>query len=356
MTRGRRPDPDLEPSRQLLTQRAFRQRRAAHLAELEETVMKLERENASLKGIEYVEPDENQKRGKGHWKRIKRELEIGGNNDSKSESDSESPERNKQRNRQKSSSPCESCMRHDQERQNLVKAAAAVDSCLLNLSQSMRILRQTLEKQQVEKSKVTRRPSTATSTKYSPIAAPINHHHHQHHHVLPKGQPYDHLSSHNLDIPHSLPSISHSIQTPVNATKTPSSQYFSTESNERRVSNHSNSSHLGNNLRTTSPPQDSSSCCGGATQCVSSNGSIIQESESRPVNIPSSNRGQEERYSHHKSISAPIFKRPRIEIESATTNWQQQVNIPQLDESKCCLGLLECDSQGNIIIQQEASS
>lgn len=65
MARGRRPDNSLEPSRQLLTQRAFRQRRAAHLAELEAKVRKLERENASLKGVAYVEEVDDTKREKG---------------------------------------------------------------------------------------------------------------------------------------------------------------------------------------------------------------------------------------------------------------------------------------------------
>lgn len=64
MARGRRPDNSLEPSRQLLTQRAFRQRRAAHLAELEAKVRNLERENSALKGIAYVEEDEGSKGSK----------------------------------------------------------------------------------------------------------------------------------------------------------------------------------------------------------------------------------------------------------------------------------------------------
>ncbi|PWN98994.1 hypothetical protein FA09DRAFT_359605 [Tilletiopsis washingtonensis] len=49
MTRGRRPNLSLEPSRQLLTQRAFRERKAAHLRSLEEAVERLEAENAALR-------------------------------------------------------------------------------------------------------------------------------------------------------------------------------------------------------------------------------------------------------------------------------------------------------------------
>ncbi|PWN41915.1 hypothetical protein IE81DRAFT_153483 [Ceraceosorus guamensis] len=49
MARGRRPNLDLEPSRQLLTQRAFRERKAAHLRDLEEAVKKLRAENAALR-------------------------------------------------------------------------------------------------------------------------------------------------------------------------------------------------------------------------------------------------------------------------------------------------------------------
>ncbi|CAO1630191.1 unnamed protein product [Sympodiomycopsis kandeliae] len=44
MTRGRRPNLSVEPSRQLQTQRAFRQRKAAHLQELEETIQKQKQE------------------------------------------------------------------------------------------------------------------------------------------------------------------------------------------------------------------------------------------------------------------------------------------------------------------------
>lgn len=54
MGRGRRPDATLEPSRQLLTQRAFRQRRANHLAELEKRVKELERENIRLRSSSTV--------------------------------------------------------------------------------------------------------------------------------------------------------------------------------------------------------------------------------------------------------------------------------------------------------------
>lgn len=49
MTRGRRPDLTLEPSRQLQTQRAFRQRKAEHLRYLEETVKSQAEEIERLK-------------------------------------------------------------------------------------------------------------------------------------------------------------------------------------------------------------------------------------------------------------------------------------------------------------------
>lgn len=48
MARGRRPNLSLEPSRQLLTQRAFRERKAAHLKNLEESVKRLEMQNVAL--------------------------------------------------------------------------------------------------------------------------------------------------------------------------------------------------------------------------------------------------------------------------------------------------------------------
>lgn len=49
MTRGRRPNLTLEPSRQLQTQRAFRERKAAHLRDLEDTVQRQAEEIATLK-------------------------------------------------------------------------------------------------------------------------------------------------------------------------------------------------------------------------------------------------------------------------------------------------------------------
>lgn len=55
MTRGRRPDPTLQPSRQLQTARAFRERKAAHLRSLEERVKEQDAEILQLKaklGIE----------------------------------------------------------------------------------------------------------------------------------------------------------------------------------------------------------------------------------------------------------------------------------------------------------------
>lgn len=251
-----------------------------------------------------------------------------------------------------------------------MKAADAVDSCLSTLSHSMQILRQTLDKQQVERSKIIRRSSTATSFKHSPNAAPAQHQHqhHQHQSLLQKGQqPIDNLLSHSSSIPPLMPSVSHKSRTPVNSsTRTSSSQYLSPESNERTISTQSSSSHLGHTLHTESSSSLQSnsshnSCCGGATQCVSSSGSIVQEPEPRQVitTTPSSShsssiRKEEERFSHHKTISAPCFPRPRIEVQSANFDWQN-VNIPQLDESRCCLGLMECDSQGNIIIPQSTS-
>ncbi|PWN23780.1 hypothetical protein BCV69DRAFT_279697 [Microstroma glucosiphilum] len=49
MTRGRKPNLSLEPSRQLQTQRAFRERKAAHLVELEATVKRQAAELIDLK-------------------------------------------------------------------------------------------------------------------------------------------------------------------------------------------------------------------------------------------------------------------------------------------------------------------
>jgi len=55
MTRGRRKDTTLPPSRALMIQRAYRDRRAKYLAELEERCRKAERENERLrKELELV--------------------------------------------------------------------------------------------------------------------------------------------------------------------------------------------------------------------------------------------------------------------------------------------------------------
>lgn len=61
MTRGRRRDPTLEPTRQLQTSRAFRERRAAHLKALEEQVENQAEEIKRLKARlgEAVDGDED---------------------------------------------------------------------------------------------------------------------------------------------------------------------------------------------------------------------------------------------------------------------------------------------------------
>lgn len=115
MTRGRRPDAGLEPSRQLLTQRAFRQRRAAHLAEMEEKVLRLERENAALRGIEYADDASG---GSGGRKRIKAErgesidgiqVDVGPNPEVTQDFDNEEVY-------------CEMCALHDKDKQDLVRS------------------------------------------------------------------------------------------------------------------------------------------------------------------------------------------------------------------------------------------
>jgi len=49
MTRGRRKDTTLPPSRALIIQRAYRDRKAKHLADLEERCRKAEEENDRLR-------------------------------------------------------------------------------------------------------------------------------------------------------------------------------------------------------------------------------------------------------------------------------------------------------------------
>ncbi|CDS02053.1 uncharacterized protein SPSC_02732 [Sporisorium scitamineum] len=56
MGRGRRPNLALEPTRALQTQRAFRQRKADHLANLEESVKILTDENAKLRKLLHLDP------------------------------------------------------------------------------------------------------------------------------------------------------------------------------------------------------------------------------------------------------------------------------------------------------------
>jgi hypothetical protein len=68
MTRGRRPDPEAEPSRQLQTQRAFRKRRAERFLELQERIVALQEENDSLRAAkgEVVETKTNSNGTHGH--------------------------------------------------------------------------------------------------------------------------------------------------------------------------------------------------------------------------------------------------------------------------------------------------
>ncbi|KAN0063579.1 hypothetical protein ACQY0O_004027 [Thecaphora frezii] len=55
MGRGRRPNLSLEPTRSLQTQRAFRQRKAEHLANLEESVKRLTEENGRLRRLLHLD-------------------------------------------------------------------------------------------------------------------------------------------------------------------------------------------------------------------------------------------------------------------------------------------------------------
>nr|CDI51409.1 conserved hypothetical protein [Melanopsichium pennsylvanicum 4] len=56
MGRGRRPNLALEPTRALQTQRAFRQRKAQHLANLEDSINSLTQENAKLRKLLHLDP------------------------------------------------------------------------------------------------------------------------------------------------------------------------------------------------------------------------------------------------------------------------------------------------------------
>ncbi|PWZ02533.1 hypothetical protein BCV70DRAFT_196774 [Testicularia cyperi] len=58
MGRGRRPNLALEPTRALQTQRAFRQRKAEHLANLESSVKQLAEENEKLRRLLDLDPDQ----------------------------------------------------------------------------------------------------------------------------------------------------------------------------------------------------------------------------------------------------------------------------------------------------------
>ncbi|EPQ26243.1 uncharacterized protein PFL1_06178 [Pseudozyma flocculosa PF-1] len=58
MGRGRRPNLALEPTRSLQTQRAFRQRKAEHLANLEASVKRLTEENGQLRSLLNLDPSQ----------------------------------------------------------------------------------------------------------------------------------------------------------------------------------------------------------------------------------------------------------------------------------------------------------
>lgn len=115
MGRGRRPNLSLEPTRALQTQRAFRQRKAEHLASLEDSVARLTQENAKLRKLLHLPP--NQEEG------------------------SDSPIRSTEGGGEAS---CGNCERIQEANRQLALAAAQVETQMTHLQQSIKALRSVL--------------------------------------------------------------------------------------------------------------------------------------------------------------------------------------------------------------------
>ncbi|PWN88525.1 hypothetical protein FA10DRAFT_268710 [Acaromyces ingoldii] len=138
MGRGRRPDTTLEPSRQLLTQRAFRQRRAAHLSELETRVKDLERENAELKALSAHNISSTaafaSTPGSGTGLGSYTGRDVVGIKGGSTKGDDEQQQYARQQ--------CQDCLSHEKSRIDVLQSAKVVDSYFAALTSSILTLRQ----------------------------------------------------------------------------------------------------------------------------------------------------------------------------------------------------------------------
>lgn len=129
MGRGRRPNLALEPTRALQTQRAFRQRKAEHLATLEESVAQLREENAKLRKLLHLEP------------RSPLTTDTGSMSRSASPSTSNS---GKQVAIQPKQEGCANCASMQEANRQLALAASQVEAQMSHLQQSIKALRSVL--------------------------------------------------------------------------------------------------------------------------------------------------------------------------------------------------------------------
>ncbi|UTT94674.1 hypothetical protein NDA17_004248 [Ustilago hordei] len=131
MGRGRRPNMALEPTRALQTQRAFRQRKAEHLASLEESVAKLTDENAKLRKLLNLPPTPKE--------------DVGDRSRSSSPTRAGVPTPTSTESAQSLSGGCDNCERMREANRQLALAAAQVEEQMSHLQQSIKALRSVLQ-------------------------------------------------------------------------------------------------------------------------------------------------------------------------------------------------------------------
>lgn len=142
MGRGRRPNLALEPTRALQTQRAFRQRKAQHLATLEEKVQLLSDENAKLRSLLHLETQSAHP--PSHLVQSASKTSASPPAPSASLKRQAASSSSDDSTRQASRDPCESCLGLQQANRQLVLAATQVDAQVIELQHSVKTLRSVL--------------------------------------------------------------------------------------------------------------------------------------------------------------------------------------------------------------------
>jgi hypothetical protein len=335
MTRGRRPDAGLEPSRQLLTQRAFRQRRAAYLADLEEKITKLERENAALKGIEYVESVEREEKGSS-TKRFKSEVSE----------ESVWPDAHDGIN-ETSSSSCEMCAIHEKEKQDLIKAVAVVDSALFSLSEAMHSLRQSVSTSPQRKAQSI--PPSTTQANHTRQPNTIKHQHSYSNISTEGSNAFASSSSDMLNVPLPTPNRSNSHLKRSSIDEVESSITSPVQIQRERTS----SAVAAAAASARSAGSANATCTPSSGDCCSkqSNPAIEIRPADRSSHQPPPPQHQHQHQHHLHSQHITPNSRHRIASSATSAKTDAALGLAQLgiDEAKCCLGLFECDANGNFL-------